>query len=100
MLSGRRAARERIDRGSRLGLKIRKQRSRSLLSANFSITERRKLSIKTANLDQHGTLQMRTSASRSQAPNNTAARKRAPATRSTFERVDWHRVDQRLDGEL
>jgi hypothetical protein len=37
MLSGRLASGERIDRGSRLELKIRKQRSRSSLSADFSI---------------------------------------------------------------
>jgi hypothetical protein len=58
------------------------------------------LSIETAILNQHGNWQMKISASRSQTPNNTAARKRTPATRSALERADWHRVDQQLDEEL
>jgi hypothetical protein len=43
---------------------------------------------------------MKTSANRSQTPDNAAARKGASATRSTPEKADWHWADQQLDDEL
>jgi hypothetical protein len=44
--------------------------------------------------------EMKTSLNRSKTPDSANVRKRAPATRSTSEKVNWHWADQRLDDEL